>query len=292
MRVLGVHGVGNFRPDTTADEAREQLARIWAKCLARGPFSALVDQCDLDVAYYADLLREPGQQGPGDPGLSGLTAEAEDLVRAWLDEVGLPKEAPQGFATWPLRQALGWVAVRERLAPALVEAFVSKFFSEVARYLSPSDDGPRGKVKAVVADMLVRHTPQVVIAHSLGSVVAYEALWAHEGQPVDLLVTLGSPLALPHAVFPRLQPPPAAKMGRRPPTVRRWINIADVGDLVALPVGGISRSFTELDGDHHGRIHAFDFHLAANYLACTPLADTLAQELAPNADGTRDARPR
>ena len=35
------------------------------------------------------------------------------------------------------------------------------------------------------------------MAHSLGTVVAYEALHAHPGLHVYLLVTLGSPLALP-----------------------------------------------------------------------------------------------
>ena len=39
--------------------------------------------------------------------------------------------------------------------------------------------------------------PTRVMAHSLGTVMAYEALHAHPGLHVYLLVTLGSPLALP-----------------------------------------------------------------------------------------------
>ncbi|MEU6072803.1 hypothetical protein [Micromonospora sp. NPDC047074] len=67
---------------------------------------------------------------------------------------------------------------------------------------------------------------------------------------------LGSPLAMPHAVFPRLDPAPVAGLGSRLPNVKRWVNIADVGDLVA--------------------IHAFDFHMVANYFACPPLAAELS----------------
>jgi hypothetical protein len=54
--------------------------------------------------------------------------------------------------------------------------------------------------------------------------------------------------------------------------VRRWVNIADVGDLVAIPPGGVPLRFTGVAADHTSAIHAFDFHLAANYLACPPLS--------------------
>ncbi|MFF0445759.1 serine peptidase [Streptomyces sp. NPDC004609] len=280
MRILGVHGVGNHYAGATSAEARAKLAATWTKNLARGPFGASVRECDLAVAYYADLLREPGGQSIDEVTLEELGPEAEALMRLWLDEQGLPEEVPQGWATWPLRQALAWVAARDGLAPSMVEAFVARFFAEVATYLGEPDGRPRADAGSAVALALTEHTPRVVIAHSLGSVVAYEALWAHRGAPVDLLVTLGSPLALPHAVFPRLLPAPVQELGSRPPSVRRWVNISDVGDLVAIPKGGVARAFTGVSADHHDSIHAFDFHLAANYLRCDPLARILREELA------------
>ncbi|MGW4031035.1 serine peptidase [Streptomyces sp. NPDC004838] len=281
MRILGVHGVGNHRAGATAAQARAELAAIWRRHLGRGPFGPSVARCDVAVAYYADLLREPGEQSPGDaPTLEELSPDAEEWVRAWLTEQELPEEVPMGYTTWPLRQALAWVAARDRLAPALVEAFVARFFTEVAVYLRGPEDRPRVEARSAVSLALTEHAPRVVIAHSLGSVVAYEALWAHEGEPVDLLITLGSPLALPHAVFPRLLPSPVRESGARPPSVRRWVNIADVGDLVALPKGGVARAFSGVSADHHDSIHAFDFHLAANYLRSDPLAAALGEELA------------
>ncbi|MGW6459272.1 serine peptidase, partial [Streptomyces sp. NPDC055078] len=188
MRILGVHGVGNHRPGATSEQARAQLAGIWARHLAHGPFGTAAAECDIAVAYYADLLREPGEQGPGGTPLEELTPDAEDLLRLWLDEQGLPAEVPQGYLTWPLRQALGWIAARDRLAPAMVEAFVARFFKEVAAYLDTRGRA-RTDARAALATALADHTPRVVIAHSLGSVVAYEALWVHQGPPVDLLVT-------------------------------------------------------------------------------------------------------
>ena len=49
-----------------------------------------------------------------------------------------------------------------------------------------------------------------MVGHSLGSVVAYEALCAHPEWPVRALVTLGSPLGIRNLIFDRLVPAPAA----------------------------------------------------------------------------------
>ena len=80
---------------------------------------------------------------------------------------------------------------------------------------------------------------RVVVGHSLGSVVAYEALCAHPEWPVRALVTLGSPLGIRNLIFDRLVPAPAAGTsggvrGAWPGGVRSWVNVADAGDVVAL----------------------------------------------------------
>ncbi|MEW2378587.1 hypothetical protein AB0883_21160 [Micromonospora sp. NPDC047812] len=266
MRVVGVHGVGNYRPSATSTQAGAQLAAIWSRALARG-FSQPVD---LTVAYYADHLQPRGRQGADDE----LPPEARELLEAWLAQLDVPPAVTQGNATRPFRQILGWIAERRQLAPRLVELFVTTFFREVARYLR--GDGVRQTIRDTVAATIRAHQPSVVLAHSLGSIVTYETLWHHGDLEVDLLVTLGSPLAMPHVVFPRLDPAPVAGRGSRPPNVKRWVNIADAGDLVAIPSGGIPMRFIDLAADHTAAIHAFDFHLAANYLACTPLAAELA----------------
>jgi pimeloyl-ACP methyl ester carboxylesterase len=80
---------------------------------------------------------------------------------------------------------------------------------------------------------------RVVVGHSLGSVVAYEALCAHPEWPVRALVTLGSPLGIRNLIFDRLLPAPTAgaQGGVRagwPGGVQSWVNVADAGDVVAL----------------------------------------------------------
>ncbi|MFB7160955.1 hypothetical protein [Streptomyces sp. NPDC056242] len=271
MQVVGVHGVGNFRPGRSPEQAGDGLARIWAKALSPTDPATQSAVTSIAVAYYADLLQRPGRQGSGD--LESLDDFELALVEEWLRETGIPDAVAAGRATAPLRQALGWVASRHSLGRPIVEWFVATFFREVAAYLRHENGAIRTAACARVADAITIYKPRVVIAHSLGSVVAYEALWANPVLTVDLLVTLGSPLALPHAVFHRLQPPPEAGRGSKPPGVRRWINLADPGDLVALPPGGLERQFDGVDRNRpKGRpIHAFDFHKAVNYLATAEL---------------------
>jgi hypothetical protein len=57
-----------------------------------------------------------------------------------------------------------------------------------------------------VAEVVRTHRPRVLLARSLGSVVAYEALRGDPGLRVEPFVTLGSPLAMHAVVFERLRP--------------------------------------------------------------------------------------
>ena len=79
---------------------------------------------------------------------------------------------------------------------------------------------------------------EVVVAHSLGSVVAYEALCAHPDWNVRGLVTLGSPLAIRNIILDRLRPAPQRLAGSWratwPSQLTSWTNIADRADFVAL----------------------------------------------------------
>jgi len=99
-----------------------------------------------------------------------------------------------------------------------------------------TDPGLRSEIRGAVAGSITAGT-RVVVAHSLGSVVAYEVLCMMPGPASRSLVTLGSPLGLPNLVFDRLQPEPRPRgdglRGHWPGSVRAWTNIADAGDVVA-----------------------------------------------------------
>ncbi|MEU3326819.1 alpha/beta hydrolase [Streptomyces albus] len=102
---------------------------------------------------------------------------------------------------------------------------------QVRRYLD-ADDTVRACAQQRFARVVTPDT-KVVVAHSLGSVVAYEALCAHPEWNVDTFVTLGSPLGL-GLIRERLRPAPGEDGGHTWPHVGRWINVAADEDPVAL----------------------------------------------------------
>ncbi|WP_404953683.1 serine peptidase [Streptomyces sp. 147326] len=251
-RVLGIHGVRNYKAaDSTPHLGSARLRSDWLAAIG-----AAVPGLDLETAYYADLLRSEKQgEDPADEEL----ALVEQWARAW----GVDPSGAQGRATGWLRWICGQVAERAGERPAVVEKSVKLFFPEVTRYFATGRAAVRERVRAA----LVRHRPDVVVAHSLGSVVAYEALHDLAGElDVELLLTLGSPLALPNAIFHRLDPGPQEGRGTRPPGVRRWVNIADVGDFVAVPKGALARAFAGVEERPEIRIAPLWPHSVLDYL--------------------------
>ena len=132
------------------------------------------------------------------------------------------------------RPALNALAHLRWFAPfgmAVASKFVWRALTQVSRYLT--DDEIRGYAQDQVLHWLGPDT-RLVIGHSLGSVVAYEAIHrAHDNQLPNnhtlTLMTLGSPLGLQSIVYNRLRPQPP----RVPPSVNRWENLAAQDDLVA-----------------------------------------------------------
>jgi pimeloyl-ACP methyl ester carboxylesterase len=107
----------------------------------------------------------------------------------------------------------------------VAERLVWKSAAQVTKYLT--DEEYRRKIQKTVRDLVGPET-EVIIGHSLGSVIAYEVAQQLE-HPLRLLVTLGSPLGLGTVIYPRLRPQPPGF----PCKVKRWVNVADRGDLIA-----------------------------------------------------------
>ncbi|MFJ2397333.1 serine peptidase [Streptomyces sp. NPDC087843] len=288
LSLLAVHGVGNnFGRDLSAEhlEQRRHLqATAWARHLAAG-LGVDAEGLDVDFAYYADKLDTKASPPPqGTDGTGPLTDPlAQEMMEAWADTLGMSRPPVQGHLTLPVRQLASWVARRFDLDEGRLRIFVQLFFAEVATYLRATQGKERVAARKAVAARLVQHRPRVVVAHSLGSVVAYEALHSTPEAGVELFLTLGSPLALPGVVFGRLDPAPtgtvAPPRGVRPSGTARWVNIADPGDPVAVPPK-LANYFDGLDLDLTNSVHPlFGFHHAKNYLRCAGTAATLAPYL-------------
>jgi hypothetical protein len=113
--------------------------------------------------------------------------------------------------------------------------------ADVRRYLG-NEGGVATRIRAQFTDELVAAWEAgervLVIAHSLGSVIAYDGLWqlsreAGREDRVDVLLTLGSPLA---TRFIRRGLMGADRTGaeRYPANIDRWENVSARGEMVAL----------------------------------------------------------
>ncbi|UKJ62784.1 hypothetical protein H1Q78_13685 [Cellulosimicrobium cellulans] len=169
---------------------------------------ALADLPDAELAFVADVAEEV-LRGAG----AGVPARPEGAgagVGAWLNLL---------------------LSALDRYVPGLSSAVVVLLARDVWAYLH--DDAVRTRIDDAVAAAIPTDGPAVVIAHSLGSVVAYSVLREHPDAArwdVPLLLTLGSPLAI-RAIRDVLADRAPLRV---PAPVRRWVAVRDRRDALAL----------------------------------------------------------
>lgn len=280
--IILVHGIA--QQQMTADKLESE----WIPSLAGGVrvagFPNIADRLwrlggkpgDIEtrMAFYGNLFLIPGQQG-NDPGeLSGEeSALSEALALEWLRRAAERSSKPmirqnggrelayvtnqmgaeQGSGKY-VRSAVNSLSKIPWFAPygmAFAERFVSHALKQVTTYIT-NEDIRSAALNSVLK--LIGPETKIIIGHSLGSVVAFEA--AHlMTQSLPLLVTLGSPLGFQTIVYQRLRPQPPTF----PAQVSRWVNVADCDDLVAaepdlkglfgenIPMGAIFESGYTVD---------------------------------------------
>lgn len=313
-RLVFVHGIGPAR-----DVNRELVD--WTTALAAGAqragHAAFADQLragavDTVFAHYGDLFRAAQAQGAGgdlgDDEAQMLWDLLTDLIDEQLVDADdpdlrrvlaharaelVPRAGAQGAGA-PVRRVINAATTLLSYAPFgragqwLGGKLLVRDLAQVARYLARGgpDAGGRtldARIRERVHEAMVDRRV-VVIAHSLGSVVAWEALHEHAGE-VPLLVTLGSPLAMRTVVWPHLVPTPP----RTPPSVRRWLNLWDRDDIIVarprleddvLPnLLGVTPSSSRIDSD------GLWVHTATKYLSTSDLAGPVAEAVTAGVAG-------
>ncbi|MEV8533438.1 antibiotic ABC transporter ATP-binding protein [Streptomyces sp. NPDC051211] len=289
-RIVVVHGVGHQLGTAETLQADIEPALRGGVALARRRDSDLADLADLadvddgDVvcAGYGDLYRQSGTRGEPyyraedvEPGF-----ETELLMQWWQEAARLdPAVTPPGaegrgalghLATRPLgidsvRRALD-ALTRSRFFAAVSDRLLISDLKQVRRYFTEPE--LRQAARDRVAECITPRT-RVLVAHSLGSVVAYETLCTlrpvQAVQPLTL-VTLGSPLGLGGLVFDRLQPAPEHGRGCWPAPVKTWHNLADTGDVVALVrelAGRFGPDVQDGTVDNGAQMHSMTAYLTA-----------------------------
>lgn len=111
-------------------------------------------------------------------------------------------------------------------------------FNRYLRNTNGASEIARQKVKTELTNAAQAGRPVLLFGHSMGSVIAYESLWQLSRElktdlAVDLFLTTGSPLGQ-SIVQRHLMGSHQQGAEKYPANIRRWVNIAAVGELTAI----------------------------------------------------------
>jgi hypothetical protein len=285
-RVVAVHGINNTY------SGPRRMADDWVGALLDGVEFAggagLLGRQDVGCAFYGDVFRRPGRM-LGDDDMASLGPEdvsagsEAELLEAWWRAAAEadPRVVPPGARTLgPVTGVQAALAALSgsRFLAGTTERFLIFWLRQVRAYFTKPE--LREEIQQRFAGIIGPDT-RVVVAHSLGSVVAYEALCAHPGWNVRGLVTLGSPLGIRNIIFDRLRPAPQQLAGSWratwPSQLVSWTNIADRADFVALvkrlgPVFGDAVVDVEIDNGAY-------VHEVGRYLTAAETGSAIARAL-------------
>ncbi|WP_193176514.1 alpha/beta hydrolase [Oricola nitratireducens] len=238
-RILFVHGRAQGGRNV-ADIRRE-----WIKALKEGASAAgmaLPDDLNIALPFYGDeldrltaefdlpLAADVTARGTAeqDAFLAFQAEVAQDLrikagvTDAEVDDAYGDNPRPKGPLNWE------WVQAIFRAIDSHSDGITSDALQIALRdvYVYNSSPAVRRIINGIVSRE-IDDRPTVIIAHSLGSVVAYYILRELTAPKVPLLVTLGSPLGI-RAIRRPLKPL------HHPAVVQAWLNGYDNRDVVAL----------------------------------------------------------
>jgi hypothetical protein len=244
-KIVAVHGIGQ------QFKGAPEIAGEWWPALRGGlqlTGSDFSDDEDFICPFYGYLFRpsskttlsvgeidEVGDMGPDEQKL--LELWWREAVKAEPDKVPSPEEFVAdetlgGRVPRFAQQAFNALS-RSRFFAGIAENLFFGDLKQVVLYLN--DLTVHDEALRIVMDKITPDT-RVVIGHSLGSVVAYEAL-CYKPEGVISFLSLGSPLGIRNLIFDKLNklsPEPRVAPGAWPGRIRYWTNIAENGDIVAL----------------------------------------------------------
>lgn len=273
-RLLFIHGRGQGAEDPKV------LKNIWTASLVKGLANqglSLPNELNISYPFYGAELDKfvtqwrnadkSGVQFKGVPidenYLSFQSGIVEELAKnSGITEGQVQREYGQnpgekGVQNWE------WVLATARAIDhanvGITEAAIKNFLADVYLYLNKRS--VQDSVNRIVAKELTKE-PTVIVAHSLGSIIAYNLLVTeNRNLSVPLLVTIGSPLAIT-AIRRSFAPL------RYPTSVRRWYNAFDARDIVALrPLDSVNFPITP-EVENNGSIKNWtdNHHSAIGYL--------------------------
>lgn len=247
-QLVFIHGRAQEHKDASALKA-EWLDAL-GEGLAKSGLSLPIAESDVRFPFYGntlyDLVQGRSASGAAEVIVRGTESDAaeEQFVRAVLENVrkkaGVTEEQlldvtnaeviEKGPANWEWVQ--GVLRAIDRYVPYGSGSAIALATRDVFQYLK--NTGIRTMIDEGVAQAVDPTRETVVVAHSLGTVVAYNLLTQRggpQGWTVPLFITLGCPLGVEEI---RKTVRPLTGTHRCPPCAGGWFNAMDDRDVVAL----------------------------------------------------------
>ena len=140
------------------------------------------------------------------------------------------------FVIWLFRLANYLPFIVPGIATDEIDVHLRDFFQYVRNHRGKAQE-VRDMLKAVLVGAAESGRPVLLLAHSMGSVIAWDCLWqlTRDGAtvPIDQFITMGSPLGqkiVQRHLLGRKEPADR----RYPAGIKHWINIAAIGELTAI----------------------------------------------------------
>jgi hypothetical protein len=240
LRLVLVHGRGQQGLDPS------KLKSDWLETLRRGAQKhgrTLADTLDVAFPYYGDTLdkfaREYNVPLTSDIQTRGSQVDDEFLVfqaeiaealrqRSGVTDAQVDAEyganaKPKGPLNWEWVQAI--LRALDKHGGGMSQTALELLTRDVFLYTTRA--GVRDEIDRIVAGTLTEQ-PTVVVAHSLGSIVAYSVLRSdRRSLRIPLFLTVGCPLGV-RPIRDQFRPL------RFPLPVKAWLNAFDTRDVVAL----------------------------------------------------------
>jgi hypothetical protein len=171
----------------------------------------------------------------------GLDLEAIDAVIAQAEATARDKAEASSWKRRLARWVFSAADVMPFLIPHITNDRLELHLRDLRRYQRNQNEiaeHTRQMLKMPLRSAAESGRPVLLIAHSMGSVIAWDSLWqmSHNERDhvhIDTLLTMGSPLGQ-RFVQRRLQGFREEGDERYPLGIDRWVNLAAVGDLTAV----------------------------------------------------------
>jgi glycerol-3-phosphate dehydrogenase len=241
--VIGIHGLGNKPPENI-------LSSWWRQSILENVERWNIELKDLEfeLVYWADILHPI----PQNPDVSDFQSPlyVEDPYVPTLRKIQPSNLNLKRRIANFVEDKLSKILLNDDFTinyQSVTDNLIKRYFKDLEAYYADGLDEEDGekevkdRIRGRLIRVLEKHKGKriLLIAHSMGSIIAFDVLDMNPNVCVDQLITIGSPLGFPVVIgkiaAERSDKHTQSRTLQIPDNIRKsWYNLADLEDTVAF----------------------------------------------------------